>query len=153
MAITKTVVDVNNGQFGAAAGGNNPWTKSDVLDALETVFQTLGMNGGTQTNGVPVMVESPSTLSYNNTEEPITTNNTSNFGKCGGTTPTLLTGKTRYFKVSNNGTSAYRMLEEFQFTYNLVSSSTNEITITRHCLLYTSPSPRDNLPSRMPSSA
>ena len=104
MAITKTVVDVNNGQFGAAAGGNNPWTKSDVLDALETVFQTLGMNGGTQTNGVPVMVESPSTLSYNDTEEPITTNNTSNFGKCGGTTPTLLTGKTRYFKVSNNGT-------------------------------------------------
>ena len=134
MAITKTVVDVNNGQFGAAAGGNNPWTKSDVLDALETVFQTLGMNGGTQTNGVPVMVESPSTLSYNDTEEPITTNNTSNFGKCGGTTPTLLTGKTRYFKVSNNGTSAYRMLEEFQFTYNLVSSSTNEITITRHGL-------------------
>ena len=85
MAITKTVVDVNNGQYGAAAGGNNPWTKSDVLDALETVFQTLGMNGGTQTNGVPVVVESPSTLSYNNTEEPITTNNSS-FGKCGGTT-------------------------------------------------------------------
>ena len=134
MAITKTVVDVNNGQYGAAAGGNNPWTKSDVLDALETVFQTLGMNGGTQTNGVPVVVESPSTLSYNNTETPITNNNTSNFGKCGGTTPTLLTGKTRYFKVSNNGTTAYRMLEEFQFTYNLVNSSTNEITITRHGL-------------------
>ena len=47
---------------------------------------------------------------------------------------TLLTGKARYFKVSNNGTTAYRMLEEFQFTYNLVSSSTNEITITRHGL-------------------
>tara|TARA_B000000532_G_scaffold244236_1_gene243327 strand:+ start:3277 stop:5604 length:2328 start_codon:yes stop_codon:yes gene_type:complete len=133
MAITKTVVDVNNGQYGAAAGGNNPWTKSDVLDALETVFQTLGMNGGTQTNGVPVMVEAPSSLTYNYTEEPPGINNT-DFQKCGGTPPALISSKTRYFKVSNNGTTAYRMLEEFQFTYNLVSTSTNEITITRHGL-------------------
>ena len=133
MAITKTVVDVNNGQYGAAAGGNNPWTKSDVLDALETVFQTLGMNGGTQTNGVPVMVEAPSTFSYYNTEQAEGNTNT-DFQKCGGVAPTTISYKNRYFNVINNGTSAYRMLEEFQFTSGLVSSSTNEITITRHGL-------------------
>ena len=133
MAITKTVVDVNNGQFGAAAGGNNPWTKSDVLDALETVFQTLGMNGGTQTNGVPVMVEAPSTLSYNYTHTAQGASN-DDFQKCGGVAPNTISSKDRYFNVINNGTTAYRMLEEFRFAYNLVSSSTNEITITRHGL-------------------
>ena len=133
MAITKTVVDVNNGQYGAAAGGNNPWTKSDVLDALETVFQTLGMNGGTQTNGVPVMVEAPGTFSYSYTETPPGTKN-SDFDKCGGVGPTFVTSKNRYFKVSNNGTSAYRMLEEFRFNYGAVNTSTNEITIARHGL-------------------
>ena len=34
MAILKSVVDVNN--------GNTGWDKSDVLDALETVFANLG---------------------------------------------------------------------------------------------------------------
>ena len=133
MAITKTVVDVNNGQYGAAAGGNNPWTKSDVLDALETVFQTLGMNGGTQTNGVPVMVEAPGTFSHSYTETPPGTNN-SDFDKCGGVGPSFISSKNRYFKVSNNGTSAYRMLEEFRFNYGAVNTTTNEITIARHGL-------------------
>ena len=38
MAILKSVVDVNN--------GNTGWDKSDVLDALETVFANLGWNNG-----------------------------------------------------------------------------------------------------------
>ena len=45
MAILKSVVDVNN--------GNTGWTKSDVLDALETVFANLGWNNGTAASGVP----------------------------------------------------------------------------------------------------
>ena len=134
MAITKTVVDVNNGQYGAATGGNNPWTKSDVLDALETVFQTLGMNGGTQTNGIPVTVEAPGTFSYNYTDSAKITNN-SDFDKCGGVGPTFMNNKSRYFNVINNPTNtAYRMLEEFRFIASQVNTSTNEITIVRHGL-------------------
>ena len=40
MAILKSVVDVNN--------GNTGWTKTDVLDALETVFANLGWNNEQQ---------------------------------------------------------------------------------------------------------
>tara|TARA_B100000963_G_scaffold49653_1_gene37842 strand:+ start:5374 stop:7734 length:2361 start_codon:yes stop_codon:yes gene_type:complete len=136
MAITKTVVDVNNGQYGAPAGGDNPWTKSDVLDALETAFATVAMNGGGQTNGVPVMVQSPVSLSHYLTEYALRGTIITDFEKCGGVGPATITNKTRYFKVSNSngGTSAYRMLEEFQFFTNNVNTTTNEITIVRHGL-------------------
>tara|TARA_Y100001938_G_scaffold130546_1_gene186627 strand:+ start:1995 stop:4370 length:2376 start_codon:yes stop_codon:yes gene_type:complete len=136
MAITKTVVDVNNGQYGAPAGGNNPWTKSDVLDALETAFATVAMNGGGQTNGVPVMVQSPVSFSHYQTEYALQGTLITDFEKCGGVGPATIANKTRYFKVSNSngGTSAYRMLEEFRFFTNNVNTTTNEITIVRHGL-------------------
>ena len=136
MAITKTVVDVNNGQYGAPAGGDNPWTKSDVLDALETAFATVAMNGGGQTNGVPVMVQSPVSLSHYLTEYALQGSSIADFGKCGGVGPATITNKIRYFNVSNSngGTSAYRMLEEFRFFTNNVNTTTNEITIVRHGL-------------------
>ena len=136
MAITKTVVDVNNGQYGAPAGGNNPWTKSDVLDALETAFATVAMNGGGQINGVPVMVQSPVSFSHHQTENALKGNSIADFGKCGGVGPATIANKVRYFRVSNSngGTSAYRMLEEFRFNRNNVNTSTNEITIVRHGL-------------------
>ena len=51
MAILRSVVDVNN--------GNTGWTKSDVLDALETVFANLGWHGGSASSGVPQAVLSP----------------------------------------------------------------------------------------------
>ena len=51
MAILKSVVDVNN--------GNTGWTKTDVLDALETVFAHLGWNNGTAATGVPCVVKAP----------------------------------------------------------------------------------------------
>ena len=49
MAILKSVVDVNN--------GNTGWDKSDVLDALETVFANLGWNNGTAASGVPCVIK------------------------------------------------------------------------------------------------
>ena len=136
MAITKTVVDVNNGQYGAPAGGNNPWTKSDVLDALETAFATVAMNGGGQTNGVPVVVQSPVSLSHYQTESAMYGSLITDFEKCGGVGPATIANKVRYFKVSNSngGTSAYRMLEEFRFYNYNVNTTTNEITIVRHGL-------------------
>ena len=51
MAILKSVVDVNN--------GNTGWTKTDVLDALETVFANLGWNNGTAATGVPCVIKAP----------------------------------------------------------------------------------------------
>ena len=51
MAILKSVVDVNN--------GNTGWDKSDVLDALETVFANLGWNNGTAASGVPCVIYPP----------------------------------------------------------------------------------------------
>ena len=38
-------------------------------------------------------------------------------------------------------------------TFDIVSKESPNITLSKHCLLYTSPSPRDRLLSRMPSSA
>ena len=56
MAILRSVVDVNNGNAG--------WTKSDVLDALETVFANLGWHGGSASSGVPQAVLSPGNKSW-----------------------------------------------------------------------------------------
>ena len=41
----------------------------------------------------------------------------------------------------------------FKTMYNNGSVETNRFSMYRNCLLYTSPSPRDGLLSRMPSSA
>ena len=49
MAILKSVVDVNN--------GNTGWTKSDVLDALETVFANLDGTMGQAATGVPCVIK------------------------------------------------------------------------------------------------
>jgi len=130
MAITKTVIDVN--------GGNTNWTAQHVLNGLEDVFQTLGMNNGTNTTGIPCLVQAPSTLEYTYTEQPYNPylsgqTTVSAFSKCGGANPSTVTAKTRYFKVKD-GTNAYRMLEEFRFSYTDVNSGTDTITITRHGL-------------------
>ena len=130
MAITKTVIDVN--------GGNTNWTTQHVLNALEDVFQTLGMNNGTNTTGVPCLVQAPSTFESTYTEQPYGVYGSgqvtvSAFSKCGGANPAKTNSKTRYFKVKD-GTNAYRMLEEFRFSYTDVNSGTDTITITRHGL-------------------
>ena len=49
----------------------------------------------------------------------------------------------------------YRMGDFYEMFFNdaKIASSVLDITLTKSCLLYTSPSPRDNRVSRMPSSA
>ena len=61
MAILKSIVDVNN--------GNQGWTKSDVLDALETVFANLGWNNGTAATGVPCVIKAPAWSGGNNSAD------------------------------------------------------------------------------------
>ena len=95
MAILKSVVDVNN--------GNTGWTKTDVVDALETVFANLGWNNGTAASGVPVTIKAPgytigavangTEYQWNNGAN----NRVGNFEHCGGpvsythlTLPTIL---------------------------------------------------------------
>ena len=52
MAVLKNTVQVNN--------GNTGWNAGHVMDALEEIFGDLGWNSGTQKNGVPQSVRSPS---------------------------------------------------------------------------------------------
>ena len=109
MTILKSVVDVNN--------GNTGWTKSDVLDALETAFANLGWNNGTTASGVPVVVKAPgftgTQYGYDQWSET-GSGAVANFQHCGGSQVSSSASKQRYFIVNNNGTSAYRMLEEWR---------------------------------------
>ncbi len=112
MAILKSIVDVNN--------GNTGWTKTDVVDALETVFANLGWNNGTAASGVPCMVKAPGWTNTAYTEGTegqwvVGTNyNVNNWQHAGGSAPSSQTYKNRYFIVTNNSTSAYRILEEWR---------------------------------------
>ena len=114
MAILRSVVDVNN--------GNTGWTKSDVLDALETVFANLGFHGGTATTGVPVTAVSPTgSRSFNSGWDTAVRDRGD-------------LGYTRwYYDAISQGTSAYRMLKKnFLSTYTSggPNSERDDITFT-----------------------
>jgi hypothetical protein len=131
MAILKSIVDVNN--------GNTGWTKTDVLDALETVFANLGWNNGTAATGVPVVVKAPgfTGTQYSDTEgDWINGQNyhVDNWEHCGGNYPASKQYKDRYFIVNNNGTSAYRVLEEFRISGTAVDNAAETIPNIRHGL-------------------
>ena len=133
MAILKSIVDVNN--------GNTGWTKSDVLDALETVFANLGWNNGTAATGVPCIVKaldgayaSPTGHQW---REGYTTR-IAGFEHCGGPSPATTPWKTRYFNLSNNSTTSYRVLEEWRIngaSSSIIDSANNTITEPRHGLI------------------
>jgi len=116
MAIFKSVINVNN--------GNTGWTRSHVLDALETAFSQLGFNGGSSISGSPVAFEAPGNNATNLGNE--------NWRFCGGPAVTSSTNINRYFYVTNNGTSSYNVLEQW-FT-NTVSIANDTLTYTRHTL-------------------
>ena len=129
MAILKSVVDVNN--------GNTGWTKTDVLDALETVFANLGWNNGTAATGVPCVIKSPGSSSYSATTTQWASESSernTNMEHCGGGTPTLNPYKSRYFNVNNNGTTAYRILEEFRIdgSASVELNGADQIANVRH---------------------
>ena len=131
MAILKSIVDVNN--------GNTGWTKSDVLDTLETVFANLGWNNGTAATGVPVVVKAPgfTGTQYSESEYQWNTggnSHVSNWEHCGGGAPSQNQYKDRYFIVNNNGTTAYRVLEEFRISGTAVDNAAETIPNTRHGL-------------------
>ena len=58
-----------------------------------------------------------------------------------------------YFWPTPNGYKISIMLEELGVDYQVVPINITEGEQHEDCLLYTSPSPRDGLLSRMPSSA
>lgn len=116
MAIFKSVINVNN--------GNTGWTRQNVLDALETAFSQLGFNGGSAVAGSPVAFEAPGNNS--------TILGNANWRFCGGPAPTANSAITRYFYVTNNGTSSYNLLEQwFLSNYSLASDT---LSITQHIL-------------------
>lgn len=129
MAILKSVVDVNN--------GNTGWDKSDVLDALETVFANLGWNDGTAATGVPCVIKSPGSSAYSYTTTQWASESSErnmNMEHCGGGTPTLNSYKSRYFNVNNNSTTAYRILEEFRIdgSASVELNGADQIANVRH---------------------
>ena len=139
MAILKSVVDVNN--------GNTGWDKSDVLDALETVFSNLGWNNGTAASGVPCVIKAPGFNGNSSTATSYYRNTTSQwvnesslaidaFQNCGGPNAPDGGSRTRHFYVSNNGTSAYRMVEEFRINgqSGVELNATDAIAWNRHGL-------------------
>ena len=133
MAILKSVVDVNN--------GNTGWTKSDVLDALETVFANLGWNNGTAATGVPAFIKAPGwtngSYQYGYDQWSVTSSSrVANFEKCGGPAVSTVVWKERYFVVNNNGTSAYRILEEWRIngSSDVESNGADQIENVRHGL-------------------
>ena len=119
MAILKSVVDVNN--------GNTGWTKSDVMDALETVFANLGWHGGSASTGVPQALTSP-TGATGASETWRTTGGAAVVGSV----------KTHYYTATATGTSAYRLLKlnqsmGYQYWYsNTHGTYPNQIRMTRH---------------------
>lgn len=115
MAIFKSVINVNN--------GNTGWTRSHVLDALETAFSQLGFNGGSSISGSPVAFEAPG-------------NNAIGFNDqwrfCGGPGISGYNNINRYFYVTNNGTSSYSLLE--QWLPSSIDVNNDTFTLTRHTI-------------------
>ena len=130
MAILKSVVDVNN--------GNTGWTKTDVVDALETVFANLGWNNGTAASGVPCMVKAPGWTNTQYTEGTENqwinggNNHLDDWERAGGSAPSYQNYKNRYFIVTNNSTSAYRMLEEWRINGTTVDDAADTVYMLRH---------------------
>ena len=116
MAIFKSVINVNN--------GNTGWTRSHVLDALETAFSQLGFNGGSTISGSPVAFEAPGNNAIGVGD--------ANWRFCGGPAVPQSQNINRYFFVTNNGTSSYSMLEQW-FASN-VSIPNDTLTLTKHTL-------------------
>ena len=148
MAVTTGTISVN--------GGNDDWTRADVMTALETVFGTshLNWNSGTQQNGVPVCCLFPghdgtSAVQYQayseDEAEARVFTDIDNWSRCGGPAINYTTGggadggtvdgkdgysATRYLYVTNNGTSNYLVQDELIPATNSVDNSTDVITLT-----------------------
>jgi len=116
MAIFKSVINVNN--------GNTGWTRQHVLDALETAFSQLGFNGGSAVAGSPVAFQAPG--------NGATGVGNGNWTYCGGFAPAVSSAITRYFYVTNNGTSSYNLLEQWYPTN--FSQANDTLTLTQHIL-------------------
>ena len=131
MAVVKNEYPVN--------GGNTGWSRSDVISAMENAFSGLdggaGWHSGTAKNGVPTTCLAPG-----DTGNPWAIDSQNSDWQYSAQLAFQSNSRAqRYFDVTNSGTGAY--------TIKRKSRSSN------YCLLYTSPSPRDQRGSRMPSSA
>jgi len=133
MAILKSVIPVNN--------GNTGWSNKDVLDALETAFSQLGFHGGSIISGAPQACQSPGSYEILKPESAYNhgyTGVTSTWKRNGGATVSPAPWINRYFYVTNNGTSDYRILEEFVFdatSSTIVNLTNNTIFIGRNGLV------------------
>ena len=126
MAVLKNTVQVNN--------GNTGWNAGHVMDALEEVFGDLGWHSGTQKDGVPQSVRSPS----NSITEPgryyyFGANNS--FEHASPAIPARAE-KTVYYDIHANGTNnAYRLAKKFFISSNDFDIATDTFTEFDHQLV------------------
>lgn len=130
MPVTSGSVQVNS--------GNQGWTNSDVMDALESVFVQVGLHGGTARNGVPVGCLWPGQDTEVQEEIPTQANGASSsmrnsysqdysrWGECSDAVP-LYSRQVREFTATANGTSGYYMQESW--TPTGWNDSNNTLTV------------------------
>ena len=116
MAILKSVVQVNN--------GNTGWTKTNVLNALETTFANLGFNDGSQVNGVACATLAPTSTT------PYSVNSANESWRfCGGyAAESYLPSVDKYYQVTTSGNSY--LMRQFFWSSNI--STNDQVTINRH---------------------
>ena len=138
MPVTAGSVPVNS--------GNQGWSNSDVMDALESVFVQLGFHGGVAKNGVPVACLWPgqdtevaeAVVTQANGASPYQINSNSSdyyrWGEVSDAVP-LYSRQVREFTATANGTSGYYMQETWQPTgWN---DSNNTLTVPFNWTLQT----------------
>ena len=122
--------------------GNSGWSNLDVMNSLEKVFSDMGWNSGTQKNGIPIALIYPGgyttggtatgsvydQLINDNRDATPTVQGSSNWARCGGTTPAFVNSKWRYFYVNNNGTTSYEVSEWIVPSSNV----SNNVITTNH---------------------
>jgi len=120
MAILKNTVLVNS--------GSTPWTRNNVLDALEEAIADLGWNSGSQRNGVVTTCMPPG-----DTRPWAEAGKNLNWNRCGGIFVNNRDPEILQYMVADTGTAYY-----FQKYYRVGSSAINTfndyITIGQHSL-------------------
>jgi len=127
MTVQTQILDVNN--------GNTQWNKQNVMDALETAFNQLGFNAGSELTNVPQACISPSGNWY-----ALGTESTDWYDANGGDQPEVISYGSpllHRYKVIEVGTD-YRLLKQVGLsTYapyhaGMADQATDEIISTRH---------------------
>ena len=122
-----------------AVGSGDNWTNSQLLDAMESAFQSCGLHGGTARYGVPTACRAPGITK--DSDNPSNCENSSAVGTLGWRTvaPALATAHARHYRnheiTAKTGNTAWIIREYWQPT---AASNTNDtLTVPANSALTT----------------